>query len=536
MLEITLQRGGKPLLKEPIGAEPITIGRAPESRLQLLDPEISREHCRIEWRDGVLYARDLSRNGILVNNEPRRESEINAGDRIVIGPWTLVIETTIDAVPVRTIAASPHATHVLAYDHKRKRLTTERLELIVRSPDQGPTRRRFSKPSILIGHHAACDVAVADPFVSRRHCRIELTTDGVRLLDVGSTNGIFIGDTRVTQVNLPQQGSFRIGRSTVAFRVARDEEQITPTASADMGTLVGASAPMREVFALIERVAPSQATVLITGESGTGKELAARELHARSTRKQGPFLAVNCGAIPSSIIESHLFGHERGSFTGAVERMAGIFEQANGGTVFLDEIGEMDSALQTRLLRVLEERRVRRVGGTEDIALDFRLIAATNRDLREMVKVSTFREDLFFRLHVVTLEMPPLRERPDDIERLAHHFLMQFASEGRNVNFSKEAINALCTHAWPGNVRELRNVIERTLVLTSHDLITPEDLHLIARTCEDEQAGLRRQERLHLLDTLEGCGKNISRAARKLGIARTTLQAKMKRYRITAKS
>ena len=536
MLELTLQRGGRQLIREPIGPEAITIGRAASNTVRLLDAEISREHCRIEWRDGALFAVDLSRNGMLINQALQREAEVNAGDRITIGPWTLLIESTIDAVPVKTISAEPHATRVLGYDAAKKKLCTEQLELLVRTPDQGPTRRRINKSEVLIGHHAACDVAVADPFVSRRHCRLILERDALKLIDLASTNGVFVGETRVTQAALPHEGSFCIGRSTVHYRVIRQEEAIEPVQRTRLGSLVGGSNSMREVYSLIERIAPCEATVLVTGESGTGKELVAKEIHERSNRSRGPFVAINCGALPATIIESHLFGHERGAFTGAVERVAGIFEQARGGTVFLDEIGEMPPELQTRLLRVLEERRVRRLGGQEEIAVDFRLVAATNRNLSRRVAEGRFREDLFYRLHVVPVELPPLRERPDDIPALARHFAAELSPEGRHVQFSDEALEALARHPWPGNVRELRNTLERTIVLTPHDLLQAAELKLAAADEIDASRGLRDQERAHLVQILRACRGNITRAAHKLGVARSTLQAKMQRYTIDPKT
>ena len=535
MLELTLTRGGKQLIREPIGPEAITIGRAAGNTVRLLDAEISREHCRIEWRDGALIAVDLSRNGMLVNQELQREAEINAGDRITIGPWTLLIESTIDAVPVRTISASPHATRVLGYDAEKKKLSTEQLELLVRTPDQGPTRRRLTKPEVLIGHHAACDVAVADPFVSRRHCRLLLERDALKLIDLASTNGVFVGETRVTQAALPPEGSFTIGRSTVYYRMIRNEEAIEPAERAQLGALIGSSTSMREVYALIERIAPAEATVLVTGESGTGKELVAHEIHGRSQRCRGPFVAINCGALPAAIIESHLLGPERGAFTGAVERTAGVFEQARGGTVFLDEIGEMPAELQTRLLRVLEERRVRRLGGQEEIPVDFRLVAATNRNLARRVAEGRFREDLFYRLHVVPIELPPLRERPEDIPQLARHFAAALSPPGRHVQLTDEALAALCRHPWPGNVRELRNILERTILLTPHDLVQAAELKLAPADEIDPTRGLRDQERTHLVQILRACRGNITRAAQKLGIARSTLQAKMLRYTIDPK-
>jgi two-component system response regulator GlrR len=533
MLEITLQRAGKRLIKEPIGSAPLTIGRASSNTLRLLDPEISRNHCRIEWRDNTLFAVDLSRNGMLINGDLKKEAEINAGDRISIGPWTLLVDTTIDAVPVKTLASAPHATRILSYDPAHKSLTTERIDFIVHSPDQAPMKKRLAKTEVTIGHHASCDVAVADPYVSRRHCRLELKGRQIRLIDLASTNGVFVGDTRITQISMQPHGSFRIGRSIVNYRLVTETESIEPSKSPRLGNMLGSSKSMREIFGIISRIARSDSAVLITGESGTGKELAALEIHRLSNRKDRPFIAVNCGSIPTTIIESQLFGHERGAFTGAVERAIGFFEQAKGGTLFLDEIGEMPPELQTRLLRVLESKTVRRLGGQEEFPVDFRLVCATNRNLARLAGEGKFREDLLFRIFVVPIEIPPLRERPEDIPSLARHYLSELAACGRSPSFTDAAIESLCKHMWPGNARELRNTIERTLLLCDNDVIEESDINFATLGTRQKDSGsLKGQERSFLIDTLTECKGNLSHTARKLGIARTTLQAKIRKYKI----
>jgi transcriptional regulator with GAF, ATPase, and Fis domain len=234
---------------------------------------------------------------------------------------------------------------------------------------------------------------------------------------------------------------------------------------------------MREIFATLEKVAPSELTVLITGETGTGKEMIARGIHQASARRGKPFVVLDCGAIPKDLIESTLFGHEKGSFTGAVGQHHGCFEQAQGGTIFLDEIGELDINLQPKLLRVLENRELKRVGGDRLIKIDVRVLAATNRDLRAMVNQGTFREDLYFRLSVIHVELPPLRERKEDVPALADVFLREIAGRrGLNMTFSSDAVAALQSHSWPGNVRELKNVVERAASLTESPLVQRSDL------------------------------------------------------------
>lgn len=310
------------------------------------------------------------------------------------------------------------------------------------------------------------------------------------------------------------------------------------------GELVGSSEPMRQIYALIEQVAPSSASVLITGESGTGKELVARTIHNLSTRKDTPFVAINCSAIPETLMESELFGFEKGAFTGAATRRQGCFELANSGTLLLDEIGEMPTLLQAKLLRVLEERTVRRLGSTQEIAIDVRLLAATNKDPHEAVRRGQFREDLLYRLNVITIDMPPLRERPEDIPLLAHHLVTQLAARhNRPARFlSPSALEVLRAHHWPGNVRELRNSIERAVIICSGDEIErhhfapyPVDQRSRART-EDTISlpvgtPLEEVERQMIMRTLQKTENDKTRAAVLLGISRKTLHNKLRLYR-----
>jgi DNA-binding NtrC family response regulator len=305
--------------------------------------------------------------------------------------------------------------------------------------------------------------------------------------------------------------------------------------------VVGASGPMLEVFKTVARVAPTRSTVLIQGESGTGKELIARTIHYNSDRAQAPFVTVDCGALPETLLESELFGHERGSFTGAIGMKRGLFEVGRGGTCFLDEIGDISAAMQARLLRVLQEHEIKRVGGTEPIKVDVRVIAATNQQLDALVKAHRFREDLFYRLSVVTLTLPPLRERLADIPLLAEHFLRRFAQEtGKPVErIAPEAMALLAAHPWPGNVRELEHAIERAVILTQNPVLLPHDLPpdlqatAQSRTRADaEVLPLREMERRHLLFALERAGGNRKKTAEWLGVTRRTLYRMAARYRI----
>ena len=300
--------------------------------------------------------------------------------------------------------------------------------------------------------------------------------------------------------------------------------------------IIGDSAPMQEVLDFIRRAAPTPITVLIQGETGTGKELVASAIHYGNPRRGKPFVAINCAALPEQLIESELFGHERGAFTGAVARKKGRFELADGGTVFLDEVGELTLACQGKLLRLLEERRFERVGGVDSIEVDVRIVAATNKDLPAEVEKKTFREDLFYRLGVLTLTLPPLRERPEDVRMLAEHFLAMHAEGGRPKKLGRSAEKKLMKYGWPGNVRQLRNVIESALVLGEGREIRADDLVLPERSTAAaggwEPISLQEIEKRHVLRTLEFTKGNKKRAAEILGIERCTLYSKLKNYEV----
>jgi len=339
----------------------------------------------------------------------------------------------------------------------------------------------------------------------------------------------------------PDELLHRIDQALEKRALRRENENLRHQVHARYGPsgIVGVSAPMQRVFELVARVAPSDATVLIEGESGTGKELIAKAIHHASARATRPFVAVNAGAMPEPLLESEMFGHVRGAFTGAVTTKRGLLEEAQDGTFFLDEIGEIPGSLQVKLLRALQEREIRRVGGNQSITLNVRVVAATNRDLAQLMRDGRFREDLYYRLTVVAVRLPPLRERREDIPLLAEHFLAAAAARhGRPVRLTAEAGARLLAYPWPGNVRELENAIERAAILTRGDAITPDDLpqHIAAGVslgpapALPAQQNLAEVEKAHIVQTLERCGWNHSRAADALGIARTTLWRKLKDY------
>ncbi len=341
-----------------------------------------------------------------------------------------------------------------------------------------------------------------------------------------------------------------------AVMLSRSEQEIIllrQTLAREHGPhkLVGRSKPIREVLQMVSRVAPSKSTVLVTGESGTGKELVAKAIHYTSSRKDGPFISVNCMSLSPGILESEIFGHEKGSFTGATAMKKGRFELAHGGTLFLDEIGELSADLQVKLLRVLQDKAFERVGGTRTINVDIRLVAATNKDLKQSVEAGSFREDLYYRLNVVNINLPPLRERREDIPVLVAHFMQKLAGDSNQdmKKFAPEALEYLTAYEWPGNVRQLENIVERCVVMSARDIISVEDL---PSEIKDEEAQFKSAVdllpiRLELAGTLEKIEAALIRralvksgfvqvkAAELLSISKSLLQYKLKKYNIQAK-
>jgi two-component system response regulator GlrR len=326
-----------------------------------------------------------------------------------------------------------------------------------------PKTWQISSARCSIGSHPANDVVLSERTVSRFHCELLLDDEGVRLRDLESRNGTFVAGVRVLEAFLHHGAELLLGRAFLRVELGNELLQLPASEHTRCGPLVGASAVMRTVFALLERAAQSSVTVLLEGETGTGKEGAAEALHALGPRRDKPLVVVDCGSLPATLIETELFGHEKGAFTGALSRRVGAFEAAHGGTILLDEIGELPMALQPKLLRVLERKEIRRVGSTAVSPVDVRVVAATNRDLRTLVNRGEFRPDLYFRLAVVRIQLPPLRQRLTDIPRLAEKLVTQIGAPPAVAQalLAPEFLEGLSRSAWPGNVRELRNFLER---------------------------------------------------------------------------
>jgi DNA-binding NtrC family response regulator len=421
--------------------------------------------------------------------------------------------------------------------------------LLVESPSGGPGRPvEIGLEPMVLGSADECAVQVDDPHVSRRHAEIRRTSDGFMLRDLGSRNGTQIGRITIKEAVLTSGAEIRIGTTNIRFEMGGESGRLSRLAhepvrddelaqvSTHFGPAIGSSAPMRRVFALLGRLAPTELTITLIGETGTGKDVLAHAVHEASPRARQPFVIFDCGAVASGLIESELFGHVKGAFTGAVSEREGAFERAQGGTLFLDEVGELSLDLQPKLLRVLERRQVRRVGGGNDIPIDVRIVAATNRDLEERVRDGNFRQDLFFRLSVAVLHVPPLRDHRQDISALAEHLLRE---AGKGLRISPATMDVLTAHDWPGNVRELRNVLAAAAAMADGPTLEPRHLLFFrgqrrrpATTDSLPLAGqsLEAVEKAAIEQTLRHCDGNRARAARTLGIAASTLYEKIKKY------
>jgi DNA-binding NtrC family response regulator len=380
--------------------------------------------------------------------------------------------------------SAPGTTRIVARPDGGETLLLQKARVsVLEGPDRGAILV-VEQPRVVVGSGSECDLVLTDPAVSRLHAELRATDRGYALKDLGSTNGTFAGGLRVVEVLLGAPTTLTLGETEIRVSPTTETVEIPLSSRGSFGGLLGQSLAMRRLFAVLERVAPTRSTILLEGESGTGKEVAAQAIHEASPRREGPLVVVDCGSIPQNLVESELFGHEKGAFTGAHERRAGAFEEADGGTLFLDEIGELPLAMQPRLLRFLETQEVKRVGAAQHRRVDVRVVAATHRKLAAEVKRGSFRQDLFYRLSVVQVPIAPLRERPEDIRLLAHHFAARFAEDPAAV-VTEEIAALLCAYHWPGNVRELRNTVERLALLPEHGRA-----HLEARIDPDGGASI----------------------------------------------
>jgi DNA-binding NtrC family response regulator len=418
----------------------------------------------------------------------------------------------------------------------------QRFWLVVRSGADAGTTHASTRDRVVIGTHESADLVLHDDTVSRFHCEISLVEGRPVVRDLGSRNGTLLDGVAILAGH-PLAGSvLTLGRTEIRFELHRDPVRLPLSEGERFGRMVGTGVAMRRAFALLERAAGSDATVLLEGETGTGKEVAAESVHMESARRDGPFVVVDCAAIPQDLLESELFGHEKGSFTGATGAREGAFEAASGGTIFLDEIGELGLDLQPRLLRALERKQVKRVGSNKYASVDVRVIAATNRNLKREVNERRFRSDLYYRLAVVEVRLPPLRERREDLPALVEHILVGLGAAGHpgaQALRQKEFLADVGRHEWQGNVRELRNYLERCLALREQLPISiDESVDLAKAELPDTSQPLkvarerwtRVLERRYVEALLARHAGNVAAAAREAGVDRMHFYRLLWRY------
>src|SRR5512133_1104647 len=463
MPELAFFRHGEELLRVALG-DRTAIGRAPECDVTLPDPALSRVHAVVERRGEAFLLLDRSGRGTRLGGRTVHEAPLHDGAELSLGAWRALFRV-VSSADVDATRADVGLTRVRASEPAGPLPPAARIRVRERSEERVES---LALDGVTVGKRGCADLAIDDPFVSARHLRIEAREGRWHLVDLGSTNGTLLGGARVERAELPLGVPITFGEAELVL------EPLTappPSRSATFEGMLSGDPAMCQVFELVERVGPSDAAVTILGETGTGKELVARALHARSPRREAPFIPVNCSAIAESLIESELFGHEKGAFSGAERMRKGAFEEADRGTIFLDEIGELPLDLQPKLLRVLELGEVKRVGASRPITVNVRIVAATHRDLRAQVRAGKFREDLFYRLCVVPITVPPLRQRKGDVRALAEGFLERASPRGVVLRWSPEALARLEAYDWPGNVRQLRNVVQRALLFRGEGLV-----------------------------------------------------------------
>ncbi len=528
--------GGRRIVEMRAGAD-VIVGRSRTATISVADERVSREHLRLFLRDGRPIAEDLgSKNRTLLNGVPLDgQSALSNGDQLCAGPVLVEVrfkgargshsgvrgEADLDEALLSEVERGLRYRRQFALLHLRLSGDgTARSEAAARAASR---LRRMD----LIADYAPGEYVAVLPELDRpaaERLLVRLLSDGLDVARVKVDAAIVV---------FPEDGA------SAAALLEKVRARIRSAAQSPAAAVVVADPRMVEVFETARRAARRELTVLVTGETGTGKEVVATEIHRASPRSAEPFVHLNCAALPESLLETELFGSERGAFTGAERRRIGFIEAASGGTLFIDELGEMTPALQAKMLHVLESRRLTRVGGTDEIEVNVRFVVATHRDLERMVAEGRFREDLYYRVSALVLRLPPLRERPAEILAFAEHFA---AEAGARARFSAEAVEALRRYRWPGNVRELRNVVERALVFADGALIPAAALpgRVLHATSSpgSSQSGnsirddLEAHERREIEQALVDTAGNRSEAARRLGISRRSLQHKLKKYDI----
>jgi len=540
MPELVFFRRGEEVLRFGLDRSRTVLGRGDKSDVMIPDPTVSRRQAALLYDGQSTTLEDLSGKGTLVSGAAIERILLIDGSDIALGQWRAIYRERSGGAAEETTEVTGNHTAVQVVDEAPQRWQSAQIRV-----RQGLNEvvHKLVGEAFTVGLDPSNDIVVPDRFVSGKHLRITRKDNTFRVMDHRSTNGTFIGNVRVMEADVPLFTSLRLGETELIL-----EPVAAARKEAAYQGIIGNDSSVRQLAELIECVAPSSAAVAIFGESGTGKELVARAVHARSHRADKPFVPVNCAAISKELIESELFGHEKGAFTGATNARRGAFEEADGGTLFLDEIGELPLDLQAKLLRALESGEIKRVGASRPTHVDVRIVAASNRDLLAACRAQRFRDDLYYRLCVIPLHLAPLRNRRGDVLALAEHFVRLFSPRGQQVGFTPSAIDRLQTHSWPGNIRELRNAVHRALLLRRGPMIDAADLSYDQEvnpetgiTVPELPRGMTLEQMLEKLErqivetALRRYNNNRERVAKELGVARSTLFKRLKDWGLTRK-
>lgn len=518
---LLVKNQGAPVLVLSLASDRISLGRDPlRAHVTLFDPFLSRDPIWIEHLDGIWR----------FNKVPLPWNEEKS-----LSPLTSLCITQEAPSSDQTLLRSDAQTELVQSSQSESSLDFSRYELRSRTAPFDGQVWKMPTNGLSLGTHPENSIVLPSSVVSQFHCRIQFERGSLILCDLGSTNGTFLDGVRIQRAELHPGALLQIGPFEFEWDVKRERVVLADISGAEtVGSLQSRDKKMKRVFRLIESVAGMEAPVCITGESGTGKELVARAIHDLSHRCEKPFVALNAAALPKELIESELFGHEKGAFTGAIHQKPGAFEQAHGGTLFIDEVGDLDLSAQAKLLRVLETGDFRRVGGLHNLKARVRVVSATHKNLSAEVQAGRFREDLFYRLFVIPVELPPLRDRLSDLELLVPHFLKD---EKKSFTITEAALDVLKRHSYPGNIRELKAILQRArlewemtsvgdriLDVKHFKFVAEMDGHRAILSDEDHQEARR------LLEVLEAHKFNQSRAATALGLPLSTLHDKVHKY------
>ncbi|MDB5036889.1 MAG: hypothetical protein JWQ35_417 [Bacteriovoracaceae bacterium] len=542
MEQLQIYKQGEKILSLTMDKNLIRLGRSSPCEIELPDPSLSRQHCLLVKKEKTWFIEDSSKNGVYlesgesVNGRVRLENK----KKYKLGrlySFEMHEQPGQNSAIDKTIVLGASPTQLISLDTKK--ITVGKAEICGTRLDSSHFRYEIRSDGLTVGNHSGNDICIESPSVSQFHARIDFIDNHYTLSDLASTNGTFLNGVRIVKALIPDGGKIQIGPFDLQFLIRKEEIPLVPKKSNRFLDMVSENKQMKTVFSTIEVVAGTDASVVIHGETGTGKELVARALHNLSRRDHFPFVALNCAALPKDLVESELFGHEKGSFTGASTTQIGAFEAAHQGTLFLDEVAELDLSIQAKLLRALESKEIKRVGATKTIPISLRLVSATHKNLLDEVRKGKFREDLFYRLHVIQIELPALKDRLEDLAVLVNDLLLQlkfeFAVEPKVIDFLK-------SYAFPGNIRELKNILQRAAIEFEvrsiaedkqlEKILLIEDFSFLkgSGAClltEDQQF-----EKNQMLDALKKNDFVQTKVAKVLNIPISTLNDKIKRYGI----